>query len=539
MRNDKADVSEVDLGEAGRAGDQLAPVLTASGLSIAFGGVQAVEDLSLTVFPGRVTGLVGPNGAGKSTVLNLLSGFYTGACQELLVRNLHGVVRDVRILDVQQRAAAGLGRTFQTPRLFAGLSLIENILVGQSGGFELTGFRGLLPTSGVRRNWASRIEGALEVLSWVGLEKKGAEFPSGLSLGEQRLVEIARALGGESSVLLLDEPFAGLARSERQELTDALREILTRGTGVLLVEHNLEAVRELATELIVMREGRELTRGTPNAALEEPSVVETFLGAKQLTVGASQSPAAQVGLAAAHVITLELADLTGYYGPIAAVRKVSVEVGSGECLGVIGANGAGKSTLLRAISGQIRATGNVTLGTVALQRTGPAVRRRSGIALVPQEKAVIAGLTVFENLHLSWLVGKQENEFESVLQKAVALFPALTHRMSEPSGNLSGGQRQMLAVARGLMSEPQVLLLDEPTAGLAPIIIQELSEALHELSTQGLTMVLVEQNLSVATGLSDNIIVLSGGEVSWRGAASALDRETVTALYLGRGDELT
>lgn len=230
---------------------------------------------------------------------------------------------------------------------------------------------------------------------------------------------------------------------------------------------------------------------------------------------------------------LRLESLTGYYGPVPAVRSVQLSVERGECVGVIGSNGAGKSTLLKAAVGLIRTSGDVVLNGERLGRAGTASRRRIGLALVPQERVVLVGLTVFENLRLSWLTGPKKRSFKVLLDQVVALFPILAGRMPEPAGNLSGGQRQMLAVARGLMSEPKVLLLDEPTAGLAPVIVEQLTAALRQLSNDGLTMVLVEQNLFVARSLSNRLVVLAGGDIAWSGRATDLDRTKVADLYLG------
>lgn len=255
-----------------------APILVADKLSVSFGGVRAVDGLSVNIYRGHVTGLVGPNGAGKSTVLNLLSGFYTLDEGRVSLENERGEMCDITSQGVHSRALAGLGRTFQTPRLFPQLTTLENVVAGQCARRELTGFRGLVPTKDVRSRSARETRESMEILSRFGLTSKASMRPDELSLGEQRLVEIARAIATNCSALMLDEPFAGLADSERAELVGTLREVLAGGEGILLVEHNLDVVRQLASELVVMREGSELTRGTAEDALRDPAVIEAFLG---------------------------------------------------------------------------------------------------------------------------------------------------------------------------------------------------------------------------------------------------------------------
>lgn len=233
---------------------------------------------------------------------------------------------------------------------------------------------------------------------------------------------------------------------------------------------------------------------------------------------------------------LELHNLSAFYGPVAAVRNVSVRIDKGTAVGVLGPNGAGKSTLLLALAGFLRTTGDITIGDRSIRRAGPAKRRRSGIVVVPQERAVIASLSVRENLRLAWLTGRRTETYEILSRDTLEIFPALRDRTHEPAGNLSGGQRQMLAVSRGLMSAPDVLMLDEPTAGLAPKFISELAEAFNELRIRGLTLLLVEQNFSVVQRTCDYIHVLNGGQITWEGQTDAIDRETVGNLYAGSGN---
>jgi branched-chain amino acid transport system ATP-binding protein len=234
---------------------------------------------------------------------------------------------------------------------------------------------------------------------------------------------------------------------------------------------------------------------------------------------------------------LQVSGVSAFYGPIAAVRDVSLSVEPGSIVGILGPNGAGKSTLLTALAGFLRTTGGVRLGGRPIENRSPIQRRRSGLAMVPQQQAVIADLSVGDNLRLSWLTGSRSSSFADLRDQALEVFPELAGRLDEPAGNLSGGQRQMLAVSRGLVAAPSVLLLDEPTAGLSPKLISELVGAILTLNSAGLTLLLVEQNYSVVERTCSYAHVLNGGRVTWHGPTDSIDRDAIGDLYAGLGQE--
>ena len=230
---------------------------------------------------------------------------------------------------------------------------------------------------------------------------------------------------------------------------------------------------------------------------------------------------------------LELTGFCAYYGKMTAVHEVSLRVDAGTAVGILGPNGAGKSSLLKGVAGFLRSSGAVRIGGREASRLSPVKRRRTGLALVPQQQAVIAELSVGENLRLSWLTGRRASPFERTVSEALEIFPALKGRLDEPAGNLSGGQRQMLAASRGFVSTCDILLLDEPTAGLSPKLIGELVDAIKALNDAGLTVLLVEQNVSVVERVCEHIHVLNGGQVVWDGPTTSIDREEIGDLYAG------
>lgn len=256
-------------------------VLEARGVGVSFGGLPAVDGLDLTIRSGAITGLVGPNGAGKSTALNLISGYYPLDGGTVVMRNGDGET-DLSGRSVHERARAGLGRTFQTPRLIPEMTAAENVALGRAWHGQLRAWAAVLPLPYVRRSQRSRLVEAGAVLERFGLGSAGGLLPSELSLGAQRVVELARAAFAGSDLLLLDEPFAGLAATERQHLGGELRRVVAEGAGILLVEHNLEMIRSLADDVLVVDQGREIAFGTPDQALADPRVEEVYLGSGTL-----------------------------------------------------------------------------------------------------------------------------------------------------------------------------------------------------------------------------------------------------------------
>jgi len=230
---------------------------------------------------------------------------------------------------------------------------------------------------------------------------------------------------------------------------------------------------------------------------------------------------------------LEIDSLDVRYGAIHALRGVSLEVKAGEIVTLIGSNGAGKSTLLRAISGLVRpSSGRILLRGADVTRFAPEAIVALGCSHVPEGRRIFANLTVLENLQMgAW--PKRGREAQG-LERAFALFPRLRERLTQAGGTLSGGEQQMLAIGRALMAEPAVLLLDEPSLGLAPLLVRQIFSIVREINAQGTTVVLVEQNAHQALGIASRAYVLETGALAISGLASDLARDPrVRRAYLG------
>lgn len=232
---------------------------------------------------------------------------------------------------------------------------------------------------------------------------------------------------------------------------------------------------------------------------------------------------------------LQIRNLEVHYRGIQALRGVSIDVKQGEIFALIGPNGAGKSSLVNAISGIVPSHGEIRFDGEALGKTAAHLRSRAGIIQVPEGRRVIAPLSVAENLELGRQAAGVRGSDAQDLERVHALFPVLLERRAQLSGSLSGGQQQMLAIARALMGRPRVLLLDEPSLGLAPVVIKEVFKALVQLNREGLTILLVEQNARLALQTAHRAAVLEQGSVVHQGVASDLADDPVIAdHYFGR-----
>ncbi len=511
----------VPAAEAGEPALGLNPrpraAITAQGITMQFGGVRAVGDLHLRAEVGQVTSLIGPNGAGKSTALNVLGGFYQPTAGRFVLG-----AQDLTGQPAVRIARAGIARTYQTSQLFGSLSVLDNVVLAMGRGR-------LGPLLGAeRRHNAARQRRARELLAFCGYSSTPHAPAADLPHVDRRLVEIARALATDPDALLLDEPAAGLSREDKERLGALLRRIADAGVAVLLVEHDMALVMGISDQVVVLDAGERLAAGTPAEVQADPAVQHAYLG-EGLESDGAQAPRVPIDGPEA----LGVGALVAGYGAEPVLHGIDLQVRRGEVVALLGANGAGKSTLMKALAGLHRPVqGGIHLDGTALHGLAAEQVVAHGVVLVPEGRQVFPELSVLDNIRLGAFL--QPAEREARVQEQLDRFPRLRERQHQRAGLLSGGEQQMLAIARALMSRPRVLLLDEPSLGLAPKVIAELFAALDRLRQEGMTLLLVDQMAGLALALADRAYVMEGGRIVAQGTAAQIAADgALAAAYLG------
>jgi len=475
------------------------PLLTLDDVSVRFGGLKALEGASLSVRPGEVLAIIGPNGAGKTTLMNVLSGLVGGG-------QVSGTVVYAGKPLLRSRATArrklGIGRTFQHAETFTELTVLENVLCTH------------------RANTPAHRTAAKELLARVGLGDVADRYPAELPFGLQKRLDLARAVAEEPTLLILDEPFGGLDAAERALAARQIEAVRARGAAVVVIDHVLDDLFAVSDRVVAFDFGRPIGEGLPSTVLQDNEVRSSYLGTMsartELLPRTGDEPAA-----------ISLSGVSHHYGGVAALSDVDLSVRTGVVLGVVGANGAGKSTLGRILHGSLKPSD----GT----RAAADVR----VSVVPEGRGLFKTLTLRENLEVAaYAYGIKGARLRARMDEVAEWLPdRLRERLTVSAAGLSGGEQQILAIARALMANPEVLIVDEPALGLAPALVDEVYAKLGRLAQEGMTVVLLEQLLSRALGACHEVVVLHDGSVAARGAPSdAGFAELAEAAYFGGED---
>lgn len=521
----------------------------------------AVRDVSFTLKSGQILACVGPNAAGKTTLLNIISGWY---------RPDDGSVRinghEIDSFTPEIFAAYGVVRTYQRARLFRKQTVLDNLLLASRRHSEET-----LLAAIFRKSWLLRekqeSDRAKKILVELGISElcdRPAKFLSG---GEQRLVELAIAGMRRPKILVLDEPAANLSQEARQKIAAYLLKQKQEGICCILVEHDLGFVSAVADEVIVLSRGmivgpaeptHERTQCSLDQAYDdselpivEPKlfdedaasngerhfksgslftrVYRRFIQSRSLISRASDfvNPArALFGVwqsngrrssfeanreekSAEEYEALTVHGLTVDYGSGPVIQEVSFNINPGEIVALTGGNGAGKSTTIRAILGLLPYRGAITLGSKSLTSLPAYVISRVGISYVAQHRKVFPSLTVLENL----LIAQEGRRNLSGLEPALRAFPELSNLLYSSAGTLSGGQQQIVAIARVLLQKPKMLLLDEPSAGLSDPVWKRSVEVFTQLSKSGVPILIVEHRPMALKDILSRAYVIESGRL--------------------------
>jgi rhamnose transport system ATP-binding protein len=481
-----------------------------------FAGVHALKAVSFELRAGEVHALVGENGAGKSTLIKVVSGAHQADEGTLSIAG-----RVVEQNDPVHARGLGVAVIYQRPALLPDLTVAENIAIG-------------LEKRGAARfiRWRARRNQAKELLARVGASIDPDAFVHSLSMPEQQLVEIARALGANARILVLDEPTASLSDREVERLLDVIRELRQQRVGIIYISHRLEELFQVADRVTVLRDGASVgTRAMHD--VDRGELIRLMVGREITAIFPKQ--AVPIGDT---VLRLEG---VGYRQ--SNVRDVSFEVRAGETVGLAGLVGSGRTELARVLFGLTPADAGVIQwrGKQTAIRT-PAQAAKLGIAYVPEDRrrhGVILEMPVTTNVTLAvldriasfgWIIFQRERALASDYVKRLAI---KTPSLDTPVGDLSGGNQQKVAVARWLATEPKLLILDEPTQGIDVGAKAEIHRLMGELAGRGMAIVMISSELPEILRMSDRIVVMHSGTVSGILNRSEATQERVMAYALG------
>ena len=492
-------------------------LLSAASITKAFAGVRALKGVSFDLRPGEVHALVGENGAGKSTLIKVITGAETPDLGELVV-NGHVVPS----MDPGRSRALGIAAIYQQPSLFPDLTVAENIAMA-------------LETGGAwrRLDWAARQRRSAELLGRIGASIDPARLVETLSMPEQQIVEIAKAIGADAKIVIMDEPTASLTEREVERLFTVIGLLKAHGCGIIYISHRLEEVFAIADRITVLRDG-ETVETCERAGVDRAALIRMMVGRELSAVFPKRAvPLGEVAL-----------ELRNVSHRATGVTDVSCSVRQGEILGLAGLVGSGRTQLAEILFGLTPADeGEIRVHGQGVRLTSPRDAIDAGIAYVPEDRrqhGVVLEMSVASNASLASLENvSRRGLIDRALEQAAAERDVERFRIKTPSvaaevGTLSGGNQQKVALARWLSTDPSILILDEPTQGVDVGSKAEIHSLMQTLAERGLAIVMISSELPEILGMSDRIAVMRAGHI--RGIIDRADATQAAVLALALGE---
>jgi rhamnose transport system ATP-binding protein len=472
------------------------PRVALSGIVKTYGGVRAIRNADMSVAPGTVHALVGENGAGKSTLIKIVAGAERADAGSLQFNG-----EPVSIVSTTDAIALGVQTVYQEPQLFPELSVAENVFVGR----ELK--------KGIRVDWSAQADAMHTLLDTVGLpDTISTEVVGSLSIAQQQQVSIAKALAGDASVLILDEPSAILTDSEIDVLFAVIRKLTATGVSVIYISHRLDELFRIADVVTVMRDGETIT----TRPIDELSVREIA----ELMVGGvlTESRSASASSFGDVVLELEKLHLDKHFDDI------SLTVRAGEIVGLYGLIGSGAGEIASSVYGMERPTnGSIRVKNQAVRMKRPSQAKRLGIHLLPANRSaqgsfsfqsIAFNITIGELPLLSRVTGWVEKRRErDIAREFITKLAVKTPSEKQPISAMSGGNAQKVVLARQLVNRPELLVLVEPTQGVDVGAKEEIHRIIDGLASEGTAVLVVTSDLGEVQRISDRILVVRGGEI--------------------------
>ncbi|WP_418156709.1 ribose ABC transporter ATP-binding protein RbsA [Pantoea agglomerans] len=492
------------------------PLLQLDGIEKSFPGVKALKGASLNVRAGRVMALVGENGAGKSTMMKVLTGIY-----QYDAGTLRWLGKETRFSGPKASQEAGIGIIHQELNLIPQLTVAENIFLGR----EYVSRFG-------RIQWPRMYAEADALLKRLNLRFNSHKLVGDLSIGDQQMVEIAKVLSFESQVIIMDEPTDALTDTETLSLFRVINELKAQGCGIVYISHRMKEIFEICDDVTVFRDGQFIAE-RPVSELTEESLIEMMVGRKL----EDQYP--HIDQAPGDV-RLKVENVSG-----PGVDNVSFSLRKGEILGVSGLMGAGRTELMKVLYGALpRREGTLWLNGREVVTRSPQDGLANGIVYISEDRkrdGLVLGMSVKENMSLTVLgyfshgSGTLKHAAEQLaVGDFIRLFNVKTPSMEQPIGLLSGGNQQKVAIARGLMTRPNVLILDEPTRGVDVGAKKEIYQLINQFKAEGLSIILVSSEMPEVLGMSDRILVMHEGRISGEFTREEATQESLMAAAVGK-----
>lgn len=501
-----------------------AVILQAKNITKIFPGTMALDNVDFNVYRGKVNVLIGENGAGKSTLMKVIAGVQQPTSGTLLLEG-----KEIKIRSTRDAAQHGIGIIFQELNLFPNLNVTENIFMAR----EIK--KGLVIDKAAQKAQTQAL------IDRLRQPIDPDDMVSDLRIGQQQIVEIAKALAEDASILIMDEPTSALSTSEVEVLFEVINDLKAHGVAIIYISHKLEELLRIGDYVTILRDGR-LIDEKPAAEVDISWIVEKMVG-RSMASSFPQEHNQAIGEELLRVEDMVLPRLGGGY----TLDHVSFSLRQGEILGIYGLMGAGRSELLESLMGlNAEAKGRVWLeGKEIHKRETVSERIHKGLALIPEDRqreGLVQTMSVANNMLLAslkkyltgfYLSGQKEKE------NVDSLIGSLSIKVSDPNQiitSLSGGNQQKVVVAKGLLTDPKILLLDEPTRGIDVGAKSEIFEIMAKLATQGLGLIFVSSELKEVLAMSDRILVMSKGRITGQfSRQDATDDGLVVASGVGHG----
>ncbi len=504
-------------------GDPPEIVLRAEQITKVFPGTVALDNVNFNVYRGKVNVLVGENGAGKSTLMKIIAGVEQATHGRLLLNG-----QPIKVKSPLDAARHGIGIIYQELNLFPNLSVTENIFMAHE-----------IKKNGVLINKEAQKEQTRQLIERLRQPIEPDDMVSDLRIGHQQIVEIAKALAQDIQILIMDEPTSALSASEVAVLFEVINELKAQGVAIIYISHKLEELMQIGDYITVLRDGR-LRAERPVPAIDLSWIIEEMVGKNPASLFAAHQQA--LGEELLRVEKMTLARVGGGY----TVDHVSFALRRGEILGIYGLMGAGRSELLECLAGlRPEASGRVWLEGQEIKAKDVKERIDLGVSLIPEDRqreGLVQTMSVADNMLLASLKKYLSGFLLSKKKEAVhveRLIDELSLKVANPQQiitSLSGGNQQKVVVAKGLLTNPKILLMDEPTRGIDVGAKSEIFEIMGRLAEQGLGVVFVSSELLEVLGMADRILVMSKGKITGEfSRAEATEEALVSASAVGHG----